>query len=325
MSDTLRIYMKELRNDCSNKEESLELLKLARSGDPEAYDKLIKNYLLLVVKVARNYMNMGVPLEDLIAEGNVGLINAVEKFDFEKGAAFSTCAKLWIKQSITRNCLHKRNIVRLPENVSELMRTNRWKGPSHREISIDTPNDDGDSMAESIADYGDRKPFAEEENLIVKYRVEKALSKLKERDANIIKAWYGIGMEKALALNEIAELFGLTSTRINQIVRTSIQKMKDDTVETFEDVKFDKLNITAQPIMEEDIIIISAVYGTNERNVDVTEKVIDLFSRRAPIKAANRLGGDPHPRVVKKLVIQYTLGTVFLKKEFKEGSIVTLQ
>jgi len=179
--------MKELRNDCSNKEESLELLKLARSGDPEAYDKLIKNYLLLVVKVARNYMNMGVPLEDLIAEGNVGLINAVEKFDFEKGAAFSTCAKLWIKQSITRNCLHKRNIVRLPENVSELMRTNRWKGPSHREISIDTPNDDGDSMAESIADYGDRKPFAEEENLIVKYRVEKALSKLKERDANIIK------------------------------------------------------------------------------------------------------------------------------------------
>jgi len=117
----------------------------------------------------------------------------------------------------------------------------------------------------------------------------------------------------------------LTSTRINQIVRTSIQKMKDDTVETFEDVKFDKLNITAQPIMEEDIIIISAVYGTNERNVDVTEKVIDLFSRRAPIKAANRLGGDPHPRVVKKLVIQYTLGTVFLKKEFKEGSIVTLQ
>ena len=309
--EVLNLYMKELSNTGSNKEESLDLLKKAQNGDMQSRDILAKNYLLMVVKMARKYRDMGVPLEDIVAEGNIGLLTAIDKYDFEKGAPFSTCAKFWIKQAIVRNCMHKKRLVRLPEHVSELMRTNRWQGESYREISIDTPNDEGDTMADMIADHDQASPFQDENAIITKKKLDTALGVLKDRDAEIVKACYGIGLEEPMEIVTAAKLFNLSTTRINQILRNSIQKMSSS-----EDV---------QPSIEEvglPVEIISAAYGTEANRLDVTDKVVDLHLKGSPIKANNRLGGDPSPGNPKKLYVSYIFGDSIIEKEFSEGSVV---
>ncbi len=303
------MYIKELKNEGSTKEETLELIKLARSGDEKAREQVIKNYLLLVVKVARHYMNMGVPLGDLIAEGNVGLMNALEKFDPSRGAPFSTCAKQWIKQSIIRNCMHNRRIVRLPENVSELMRTNRWQGSSYSEISIDTPNEEGDTMAENIPDIFVDNCIRKEEDILLKQKVEKILSFLKGRDAEIVKACYGIGMNEPMEVSEAAEKFDLTTTRVNQILRNSLKVMK---------VAHDSLPESKTKQVE----IVSAHYGTEDNCIDVTDKVTDLYLSKENIKSSNKLGGDPCPGVAKKLTVQFIFEDELLTKSFNEGSFI---
>ena len=312
MAEVLNIYMKELSNERSTKEESLELLRMARNGDMQSYERLIKNYLLLVVKIARTYMNKGVPLEDLIAEGNIGLMKAVEKYNFDKEAPFSTCAKWWIKQSINRNCMHNNRLVRLPENISESMRTNRWNGSAYREISIDMPNENGDSMSDMIPDWSAHIPFQEEHTVINNQRLNFALDKLKPRDAEIVKACYGIGLNEPMEIAAIAKLFNLTTTRINQIIRNSMKKMSSTT-------KLDRL-VIKESVSE--VEIISSSYGTETKRVDVTDKVVDLYLKKATIKANNRLGGDPAPGNPKKLFISYVIDQSIEEKEFSEGSIV---
>jgi RNA polymerase primary sigma factor len=310
MAEVLNIYMKELSNAGSNKEESLELLRKAKNGDMQSRDILTKNYLLLVVKIARKYRDMGVLLEDIVAEGNIGLMTAIEKYDFEKGAPFSTCAKFWIKQAIVRNCMHKKRLVRLPEHVSELMRTNRWHGESYREVSIDTPNDEGDTMADMIVDHDQASPFQDENTLIAKRKLDTALGLLKSRDAEIVKACYGIGLEEPMEIVTAAKLFNLSTTRINQILRNSIKRMGSSEDE--------------QVLVEDEglpVEIISAMYGTENSKLDVTDKVVDLHLKGSPIKANNRLGGDPSPGNPKKLFISYIFGDVIFEKEFTEGSI----
>jgi RNA polymerase sigma factor (sigma-70 family) len=314
MAEVLNIYMKELSNERSTKEESLDLLRMARNGDRKSHDRLINNYLLLVVKIARKYMNKGVPMEDLIAEGNIGLMKAVEKYSFDKEAPFSTCAKHWIKQSIIRNCMHNNRLVRLPENVSEAMRTNRWNGSAYREISIDTPNDEGDTMADMIPDWTSHVPFQDEIAIINNQRLDNAFKALKPRDVEIVKACYGIGLEEPMEIAEAAKLFNLTTTRINQILRNSMKKMSSTTP------KFDRLIIRENVSVE--VEIISASYGTDDNRKDVTDKVVDLHLKKSPIKANNRLGGDPAPGSPKKLFISYIVGETIMEKEFAEGSIV---
>lgn len=307
--DSTNLYLKELKNVGSTKEETLELITLARSGDENAKEQVIKNYLLLVVKIARQYMNMGVPLGDLISEGNIGLMNALEKFDPSRGAPFSTCAKQWIKQSIIRNCMHNRRIVRLPENISELMRTNRWEGIQYNEVSIDTPNEEGDSLAEKLPDsIVDNYQLREESN-ILKQKVEKILSFLKGRDAEIVKACYGIGSEEPMEISEAAEKFELTTTRVNQILRNSLMMMK---------VGHDSLPSSKIKAVE----IVSAKYGADEDFIDVTDKVDNMYTRKENIKACNKLGGDPCPGVAKKLIIEYIYDEELMSKSFCEGSFV---
>lgn len=308
--DVISIYLKELKNEHSTKEESIELIEKARSGDENAREQVIKNYLLLVVKIAREYMNYGVPLGDLIAEGNIGLMTALEKYDPLKGA-FSTCAKIWVKQAIIRNCMHKNRLVRLPENVSELMRTERWTGDSYREISIDLPNEEGDTMADDIPDTGSSHLdiFTKEENRLLQNKVEKILSFLQERDAEVVKACYGIGREKPMEVVEAAELFKLTTTRINQILRNSLKKMR----------------ISHESLPEcktKEVEIVSAKYGNEEKFVDVTDKVVDLYLKKENVKSSNRLGGDPLPGVAKLLTVQYIFEDQLLTKNFPEGSLM---
>ena len=305
--DTVNIYLKELKNENSTKEESIELIKQARLGDDCAREKLIKNYLLLVVKISREYMNMGVPLGDLINEGNIGLMIALEKYESEKGP-FSTYAKYWIRQAIIRNCMHKKRIVRLPENISELMRTDRWTGSEYREISIDTPTDEGDTMADDIPDTVSYDPFHREESYIMKNKVERILSFLHSRDAEIVKACYGIDRDKPLEVVEAAELFNLSTTRINQILRSSLKKMRISNNNFLEANK--------------EVEIISAHYGASYERIDVTDKVIDLYHENENIKSCNKLGGDPCPGILKYLTIRYICNGQLLERSFSEGSVV---
>ena len=306
--DVTQIYLKELTNEHSTKEESIELITLARSGDSKAREKVLKNYLLLVVKEARSYINNGVPFGDLISEGNLGLMTALDKYDPERGP-FSTCAKIWIKQAIIRNCMHKKRIVRLPENVSNLMLSNRWTKEGYSEVSIDKPNDEGDTLSDSIVDTTSFDPFFSEESLIMKRKVEKLLSFLKGRDAEVVKACWGIEREEPLEVVEAAEVFGLTTTRINQILRNSLKRMK---------VAHEDLPETTT----KDIEIISASYGADDTFIDVTDKVVDLYLKKENIKSSNRLGGDPCSGVAKSLTIQYIYGEAILSKHFTEGTIV---
>lgn len=308
--DPIKLYLKELKNLNSTNDESIRLLELHRGGCLESRDRLVKNHLLLVVKKAREYMNKGVPLADLISEGNVGLLIAIEKFDLENGGTFASYAKKWIKASIIRNCMHKKGVVRLPENVSELMRTDRWDGPNFRETSIDAKNDEGDSMAESIADKDYIEDiFADnEENAAMKRKVERILSFLKGRDAAIVKAFYGIG-QTALDVEETAELFNLTTTRINQILRNSLKAMR---------VSHDSLPESNVKEVE----IISAKYGSDNDFVDVTDKVTDLYLKKDNIKSSNRLGGDPCPGIVKFLIVEYIYENEIRTKTVSEGSFL---
>ena len=309
MTDITNLYLKELKNNHSTKEKSLELIISARSGDENAKNQLIEDYLLLVVKIARKYMNMGVPLDELIAEGNVGLITSIDKFDISVGAPFSSCAQFWIKQSIIRNCMHGRRIVRLPENISELIRTDRWNGINYRELSLDRPNEEGETMADDIPDTDHEDAFSNEETILMKRKVEKILSFLKGRDAEVVKACYGIGREKPLEVAEAAELFDLTTTRINQILRESLKAMR-------------VAHESAPETKAKEVTILSAKYGTEDENVDVKDKVTDLYKRNDIIKASNRLNGDPCPGIVKTLVIEYMVEGEKRTKKFSEGSVV---
>jgi len=304
------MYAKELVNNNSTQQETLALIDRMRSGDDNARELLIKNYLRLVLKIARSYMNKGVPLADLVSEGNFGLMTAIEKYDPVKGV-FSSHAQIWIRQSILRNCMMKQSLIRLPENRLHDMMADRWKGPAHREISIDTPNDEGDTMADDIAELPDSTyiPFQNEESFILKNKIERILAFLPGRDAEIVKACYGIDREKPLEVVETAELFQLSTTRINQILRNSLKKMR---------ITHNKLPESK----EKEVEIVNAKYGIDGNSFDVTDKVTDLYLDKENIKATNRLGGDPCPGVAKILTIQYIYNDTLLTKSFSEGSVV---
>jgi RNA polymerase primary sigma factor len=315
--DSINLYLKELSNDGSTKEESLELLLKAREGDEQAREKLAKNYLLLVVKIAREYMNMGVPMGDLLGEGNIGLLTAVDKYKFEKGGAFSTCAIYWIRQAIIRNCMHKRRIVRLPENISELMRSDRWSGIQYREVSIDSPNDEGDSMAADIPDPTNVQLFLDEEEMLINRRVENVLAFLKDRDAQVVRAYYGIGNDNApMDVEKVAEQFDLSTTRIQQIVKSSIKVMRE--ASDFQEVILPKKPVTP----DEPVEVVTALYGLDEKVFDVTDKLNAMISRKEKIRANNKLAGDPCYGKPKRLTITYIMGDHLLTQSFPEGSIV---
>jgi len=309
MDQITKIYVKELKNNHSTHDETLKLIEKIRQGDEKARDLLISNYLLAVVKIANQFKFTGIPLGDLISEGNIGLMTAIEKFDPSKGNFF-TYARFWIEQAIRRNCYFKKGVVKLPENVIELMRSDRWKGLNYREFSIDLPNDEGDSMAESIADTSDFDPFnRKEESAALKNKVERILSFLHSRDAEIVKACYGIDREEPMEIPEVAELFNLSTTRICQILRSSIKK-----------IRIDYNNLPEAKVKE--VEIVSAKYGTEDNSVDVTDKVVDLYLANEIVKSGNKLGGDPCPGIIKALTVQYIYQETLLVKTFSEGSIV---
>ena len=242
-------------------EEEVALAKRIKRGDKAAREHMIKANLRLVVKIAREYEGMGLPLLDLINEGNIGLMKAVDRFDLKKGAKFSTYASLWIKQGIRRALTNLSKTIRLPvhvmdkltlirkseaklqetldreptdEEVAEDMdvdvrRVRRYRDAARAPVSLDTPiGDDGaTSVSELIADSSAAAPF---ERLVTdtdNEAVQTALSALSERESKILSMRFGLGDDQPRTLEELGAHFGLTRERIRQIQGQALRKMRE--------------------------------------------------------------------------------------------------
>lgn len=316
MAESTAIYLKEIREDRGlGKQQTIDHVIKAQGGDMKSQDIVVKNHLLLVVKIAREYAGMGVEIPDLISEGNIGLINAIKKYDASRGTYFSTCAAFWIRQSIIRNCMHNKRLVRIPEHISELIRTDRWEGNPFIEFSIDKPNDEGDTMSESIQGPTPVIPFEDENMKILRGKIFKFLSVLKERDAEIVKKVFGIDTEDEMEVQKVAELFNLTTTRINQILRTSLEEMKNAAEKERETQPR-----TYQPEISSSIEIIEAKYGTGETWLVVTENLLKHMKHERKVKVSNALGGDPKKGAKKTLIVSWTDDGVQFDREFPEGT-----
>ncbi|HIV98202.1 MAG TPA: RNA polymerase sigma factor RpoD/SigA [Candidatus Ornithospirochaeta avicola] len=262
-SHVLSLYLEEInRIPMLTNEEESELARKAKMGDKKAFDKIINANLRFVVSVAKKFRGQGLALEDLINEGNIGLITALEKFEPEKGYHFISYAVWWIRQSIMKAISEKGRAVRLPLNrANELVQIQKAKSELVHEtdsdevdaslisqktgldetlvkdlisISQDLVNLDASvkSKDESSATFSDfissQDKGPEEETLDESLRLEimNMLSSLSPRERQILEMRYGLNGKKPMSLKEIGELYGLTKERIRQIEKRSLEKLR---------------------------------------------------------------------------------------------------
>jgi len=259
-SASLDKYLQEIgREDLITVEEEVELAQRIRTGDRVALEKLTRANLRFVVSVAKQYQNQGLSLPDLINEGNLGLIKAAEKFDETRGFKFISYAVWWIRQSILQALAEQSRIVRLPLNqVGSLNKINKAfskfeqeneRKPSAEELAeeLDIPVDKiADTMKVSGRHVSVDAPFVEGEdnslldvminddspnadrvliNESLSKEIERALSTLSEREHEIVKKFFGIGIPE-MTLEEIGDEFGLTRERVRQIKEKAIRRLR---------------------------------------------------------------------------------------------------
>ena len=260
--DGVKAYLKSIGNHPRlTADQEKELSIRALTGDHDAINKLVECNLLLVVSVAKKYYGCGLPLLDLIQEGNLGLIKAAEKYDGSKGFRFSTYATYWIRQAISRALGDQSRTIRIPANMVELLSKVKkataeltqklGRTPSDKEISkhldievdkvqavmdiaqattsLDTPVDDeGEtSMGDLIADHSAENPMANMVKEANKQIVANILDTLGSREAEILKMRFGIDAEKAMTLEEVGAHYGLSKERIRQIENKAIRKLRN--------------------------------------------------------------------------------------------------
>ena len=241
--------------------EELELEKKAKNGDISAKEKIVKSNLRFVITIAKKYQNHGLDLEDLISEGNIGLLIAIEKFEPSKGYKFISYAVWWIRQSILRAISDKGRMIRIPVNKTlEITKIKKafncvYKTKSeHNEfeqvakmlnlsdsyvkemlhisgdmISLDQEIDSSDSSATMIDFIEDKiNPRPEDEclNNSLKDELDKAMSSLKPVERRVLRMRYGLDGEKEMSLQEIGDRFNLTKERIRQIEKKAIVRMQ---------------------------------------------------------------------------------------------------
>lgn len=258
---SIRVYMREIvKTDLLTPQQEVELAGRISEGDESAREHMIKANLRLVVKIAKDYSNYGVPMADLISEGNIGLMKAVEKFDPEKGGKLSTYAAWWIKQSIKRALANQSKTIRLPVHlVDKLAKVRRitsmlteelgreptddelveelgiprkklalLKRASQRPTSLDAPMGDEDSSSYSdiIGDERAVDPFAALENKNDHDELDDLLTLLDDRETEIIDSRFGLNGKKPMTLEEISRNFGVSRERIRQLQNIALGKMR---------------------------------------------------------------------------------------------------
>jgi RNA polymerase primary sigma factor len=259
--DSLQLYLREIGQvKLLTPEEEIALAKRIKRGDKHAREHMIKANLRLVVKIARDYENLGLPLLDLINEGNIGLMKGVERFDPRKGAKLSTYASWWIKQAIKRALANQSKTIRLPVHVvdkvahirraemrlreqldreptdeevaSELgldaRRVRRYRQASKAPVSLDAPlgDDDTEHVSEVVADPNAALPSErlvyESDNALV----QEILATLPEREREILALRFGLADGKERTLEEVGERFGVTRERIRQIQEEALRTIR---------------------------------------------------------------------------------------------------
>jgi RNA polymerase primary sigma factor len=259
--ENIKSYIKEVRTiPLLTAKEEIELTKKARKGNKEARDKMIRSNLRLVINIAKKYIHLGIPLMDLIEDGNVGLMRAVEKFNPNKGFRFSTYAAWWIKQSITRSVFDHSRMVRIPVYVNELItkykKTNeRLMGklrrvPTDKEIarsmkvtedkivkirgavtktsSLDAPIDEegGNEIIDLIEDKSAVSPDTEINTFFTKERLTGLLETVNAREQKVLNLRFGLNDSRPLTLAEVSKKMGVSRERVRQIEENAIRKLK---------------------------------------------------------------------------------------------------
>jgi RNA polymerase primary sigma factor len=260
-SDSLRLYLREIaRIPLLSAQRELDLAERIERGDRDARNSLIVANLRLVVSIAKRYVGQGLSLEDLIGEGNIGLIRAVTKFDPTKGFRFSTYATWWIKQAITRSILEGTRAVRLPVYImEEVMRVNRTtrqlyqefeREPTPEEIgtalnmpaervselliwaekvfSLDAPlsDEEENTLADVIEDTNTRGPVDSTDRAMLREEVRRALSNLTQREREVIELRFGLIDDRDHTLEEVGKKLHVTRERVRQIEERAIRKLR---------------------------------------------------------------------------------------------------
>jgi len=259
--DVLQLYLREIgRVKLLTPQEEIALAKKIRRGDKRARERMIKANLRLVVKIARDYEGMGLPLLDLINEGNIGLMKGVERFDPGKGAKLSTYAAWWIKQSIKRALANQGKTIRLPVHVVDKIthirraevklreafdrdptdeelaheldldprRIRRYRQASRAPLSLDAPigDDEAERISEIVADPGAAAPFDRLVKETDTQLMREVLATLDKRENTILAMRFGLTDGTQRTLEEIGGRLGVTRERIRQIQEQALKKLR---------------------------------------------------------------------------------------------------
>ncbi len=264
IENSLKIYLQEMSQfEMLSQEDELNYAKLAEKGNKEAQEALIKANLRLVCSLAKHYEGCGLSYQDLIQEGNIGLLKAIKKYDYRKGFRFSTYAAWWIKQCLSRAVADYGRTIRIPAHVVEDINKVRNQirdltiklnhEPSTQEIctelnlpeeevkdllsymesniiSLDAPIGDNEDEDFNISGYIEDKTFVNPEKLCLQQDefniIDEIISTLSEREADIIRKRFGLIGNKSLTLEEIGTEYGLTKERIRQIEAKALRKLR---------------------------------------------------------------------------------------------------
>ena len=262
VDDPVRMYLREIgKIPLLTFDEELELAKRILEGDEEAKQKLAESNLRLVVSIAKKYVGRGMLFLDLIQEGNMGLIKAVEKFDYTKGFKFSTYATWWIRQAITRAIADQARTIRIPvhmvETINKLIRTSRnllqqmGREPTPEEIakemeipvekvveiqkiaqdpvSLETPigEEEDSHLGDFIQDEDSPAPHDAASYTLLKEQLEEVMNTLTPREAKVLKLRFGLEDGKSRTLEEVGKEFNVTRERIRQIEAKALRKLRD--------------------------------------------------------------------------------------------------